>query len=113
MSGAPISAEIALAWGLVNAVVSANELVAASHAMATVASAGAPGTAAVAKRALYDNLDLSLGDAYAHATEITWRTVPGADAQEGISAFLEKRQAAWRMDGPMPSGRPEGAGEAP
>ena len=98
MSGAPISAETALSWGLVNAVVPAGELVAASLAMATAASAGAPGTAAVAKRALYDNLDLSLDDAYAHASEVTWRTVPGADAQEGISAFLDKRRPAWRRD---------------
>ena len=67
--------------------------------MATAASAGAPGTAAVAKRALYDNLDLSFDDAYAHASEVTWRTVPGADAQEGISAFLDKRRPAWRRDG--------------
>jgi enoyl-CoA hydratase/carnithine racemase/predicted small metal-binding protein len=100
MSGAPISAETALSWGMVNAVVPAGELVAASLAMATSASAGAPGTAAVAKRALYDNLDLSLDEAYAHASEVTWRTVPGADAQEGISAFLDKRRPAWRRDGP-------------
>jgi enoyl-CoA hydratase/carnithine racemase len=99
ISGAPISAETALSWGLVNAVVPASELVAASHVMATAASAGAPETVAVAKRALYDNLDLSLDDAYAHASEITWRTVPGADAQEGISAFLDKRRPAWRRDG--------------
>ena len=71
---------------------------------------GAPGTAAVAKRALYDNLDLSLDEAYAHASEVTWRTVPGADAQEGISAFLDKRRPAWRRD---EARRLAGAQEAP
>jgi enoyl-CoA hydratase/carnithine racemase len=96
LTGASISAETAHEWGLVNAVVPADTLVVASHAMATSASAGAPETTAIAKRALYDNLDLSLADAYAHATELTWRRVVGEEAQEGISAFLDKREAAWR-----------------
>ena len=98
LSGAPISAGTALSWGLVNAVVPAGELVAASHAMAAAASAGAPTTAAVAKRALHHNLDLGLADAYAHATELMWRTVPAGDAQEGIAAFLDKRRPAWRSE---------------
>lgn len=96
LTGAPISAETALAWGLVNAVVPAADLVIASHAMAAAASAGAPETAGVAKRALYDNLDLPLADAYDHASELTWRGVPGAEAQEGIAAFLDKRDPLWR-----------------
>ncbi len=96
LTGAPISAETALAWGLVNAVVPAAELVVASHAMAATVSTGAPRTVAVAKRALYDNLDLSLPAAYEHASELTWRGVPGVEAQEGIAAFLDKRGPAWR-----------------
>lgn len=95
LTGAPISAETALSWGLVSAVVPAADLVVASHAMAVSASGGAPGTSAVAKRALYDNLDLTLADAYDHASELTWRGVPGAEAQEGISAFLDKRDPVW------------------
>jgi enoyl-CoA hydratase/carnithine racemase len=102
LTGAPISAEAALSWGLVNAVVPARDLVAASNAMAASASSGAPETAAAAKRALYDNLDLTLADAYDHASELTWRSVPGAEAQEGVAAFLDKRDPAWRTerDGP-------------
>ena len=98
LTGAPISAETALSWGLVNAVVPAADLVAASHAMAVLASTGAPETAGVAKRALYDNLDLPLADAYDHASELTWRSVPGAEAQEGVSAFLDKRDPVWRVE---------------
>jgi enoyl-CoA hydratase/carnithine racemase len=98
LSGVPISAETALAWGLVNAVVPTDELAAAAHAMARAASSGGPETGALAKRALYENLDLSLPDAYAHASEVTWQSLPGAEAQEGIAAFLDKRRAAWGAD---------------
>jgi len=97
LTGAPISAETALAWGLVNAVVPAADLLVAARAMAMSASAGAPEAAAVAKRALYDNLDLPLADAYDHASELTWRSVPGVEAQEGVSAFLDKRDPDWRV----------------
>ena len=98
LTGAPISAETAMSWGLLNAVVAAPDLVVASHAMAVSASAGAPETTAAAKRALYDNLDLPLADAYDHASELTWRSVPRAEAQEGVSAFLDKRDPVWRVE---------------
>lgn len=96
LTGAPISAETALDWGLVNALVPAAELVAASHAMAAAVARGAPVAVSVAKCALYDNLDLPLADAYQHATDLTWLGVTGIEAQDGISAFLDKRDPAWR-----------------
>jgi enoyl-CoA hydratase/carnithine racemase len=96
LTGAPVSAEVALAWGLVNAVVPPRELPAAARAMALAASAGAPGTTALAKRGLHDVLDAPVDAAYAHAIDLTVRTLPESDAQEGIAAFLEKRPAAWR-----------------
>lgn len=96
LSGAPVSAETALGWGLVNAVVPPEELPAAAHALASSVSSGAPETTALAKRALDDALEGSVDEAYDRAAELTWRTVPGPDAQEGISAFLDKRRPVWR-----------------
>jgi enoyl-CoA hydratase/carnithine racemase len=68
--------------------------------MALSASAGAPATVAASKAALYENLDLGLHGAYDHATEITWRSLPGREAQEGIAAFLDKRRPAWDSESP-------------
>jgi hypothetical protein len=95
LTGAPISAATALEWGLVNAVVPARDLAAAALALARSASAGAPLATALAKRGLHEALDRPVEQAYADAVDLTVRTVPGAEAQEGIAAFLEKRRAAW------------------
>jgi enoyl-CoA hydratase/carnithine racemase/predicted small metal-binding protein len=96
LTGAPIAADTALAWGLVNAVVSERELSAAAEAMARSASAGAPGTIALAKRGLHEALDRPIDQAYSEAVALTARTVPEAEAQEGIAAFLDKRPPKWR-----------------
>ena len=96
LTGAPVSAATALEWGLVNAVVPPRELAAAARAMALAASAGAPRTTALAKRALHEVLDTPIDAAYARAVELSVQTVPDIDAQEGIAAFLEKRPPAWR-----------------
>ena len=63
--------------------------------MARTASGGGPVTADLAKRTLYENLDLPLPAAYAHAERATWESLPEAEAQEGINAFLDKRRADW------------------
>lgn len=96
LSGAPITADTALDWGLVNAVVPSAELAAAARAMALAASAGAPDTTAAAKRGLHDVLGVPLDEAYSLAVELTVSTVPGDEAQEGIAAFFEKRPPVWR-----------------
>jgi len=47
------------------------------------------------KRAFYAQIDLDLENAYAYAQEVMTRNALAADAQEGISAFLEKRPPRW------------------
>jgi enoyl-CoA hydratase/carnithine racemase len=96
LTGAPISADTALDWGLVNAVVPAGELATAARVIASSASAGAPETTAMAKRGLHASLEGPIDAAYEAAVDLTVRTVPGAEAQEGIGAFLAKRPPAWR-----------------
>ncbi len=96
LTGAPISASTALDWGLVNAVVPADELATAARAIASSASAGAPETTAMAKRGLHESLEGPIDAAYKAAVDLTVRTIPGNEAQEGIGAFLAKRPPAWR-----------------
>ena len=50
---------------------------------------------AIGKRAFGENLDLPLEEAYRHASGVMCRNAAIDDAQEGIAAFLEKREATW------------------
>ena len=53
-------------------------------------------TLALGKNALYRQMNMSLSDAYEFAGEVVFRNMLHDDAQEGIRAFLEKREPTWR-----------------
>jgi enoyl-CoA hydratase/carnithine racemase len=38
---------------------------------------------------------MTLADAYAYASEVMTRNMLARDAEEGIDAFLQKRQPVW------------------
>ena len=57
---------------------------------------GSSRTIEIGKRAFYEQLDVPIDDAYAHAKEVMARNAAERDAQEGISAFLAKREPAWQ-----------------
>ena len=50
---------------------------------------------AIGKQAFYTQIDLDQPKAYAYAKEVMSMNALAADAQEGIAAFLEKRQPCW------------------
>jgi hypothetical protein len=47
------------------------------------------------KQAYYSQIDLDQPGAYVYAQEVMSKNAVAADAQEGISAFLGKRDARW------------------
>jgi enoyl-CoA hydratase/carnithine racemase len=52
-------------------------------------------TVSLGKQAYYTQIDLDQPKAYAYAKEVMSMNSLAADAQEGISAFLEKRAPCW------------------
>jgi len=95
MTGKPISAETAADWGLVNTVVPADELESATRDLALSIASASSLTVALGKQAFYTQIDLDQPKAYAYAKEVMSMNAMAADAQEGMCAFLDKRQPAW------------------
>lgn len=89
----PITAEQALAYGLVNQVYPAAQFAVSAQAYAAELARGPVGAMALAKRAfnraMYPHLEQVL-DYEAHIQEIAGQ---GAEHKEGVQAFLEKRPA--------------------
>jgi enoyl-CoA hydratase/carnithine racemase len=105
LTGDPIDAPTALDWGLVNRVVPAERLDEEAAGLAARVAESSRATVAIGKRAVAENLDLPLEEAYRHASAVMCRNALTHDAQEGIGAFLEKREPAWthRTDEPGPA----------
>ncbi len=95
LTGRFIDAHTAAEWGLVNRVVSAGELDGAAHELAMQVAEASSLTVALGKQAFYSQIDLDQSKAYAYAKEVMSMNALAADAQEGITAFLEKRAACW------------------
>ncbi len=95
LTGTPISAEEALACGLVNRVVPPNELAEQTIALARQIASVSSETVAIGKAAFYRQVEAALPDAYALAEQVMVDNLRTDDAREGIDAFLSKRPPRW------------------
>lgn len=95
LTGDMIDAHSAADWGLINRVVPASELERETLALAGKIASASPFTIGLGKQAYYAQIGLGQSDAYAYAKEVMSMNALAHDAQEGISAFLEKRAPCW------------------
>ena len=95
LTGQPISAERALMAGLVNRVVPVDQLDQAVAELASAIAESSPTTIALGKKEFYQQLHLDESTAYQRAVEVMTQNAIAPDAQEGISAFLDKRPPQW------------------
>ena len=95
LTGETIDALTALDWGLVNRVAPVSELDAAVAELVDAIARSSSYTVAVGKRAFYDQVDRAEHDAYEHTRAVMTENALAADAQEGMSAFLQKRPPNW------------------
>lgn len=96
LTGDPIDARTAAEWGLVNLVVPAAELDAAVARLVEKIERSSPLTVGIGKEAFYRQVDLDEHGAYELTRRVMSSNVEAGDAQEGMSAFLEKRPPEWR-----------------
>lgn len=95
LTGEFIDAVTAARWGLVNRVVDPGELTVATESLARQIAGASSAVVGLGKAAFYAQIDLDEAEAYAYAKEVMSMNALAADAQEGMSAFLERREPRW------------------
>jgi enoyl-CoA hydratase/carnithine racemase len=95
LTGCVVDAHTASEWGLINYAVPTAELESATRKLACQVADASSLTVAIGKQAFYSQIDLDQPKAYAYAKEVMTMNALAQDAQEGITAFLEKRAACW------------------
>ncbi|MBO0682113.1 MAG: enoyl-CoA hydratase [Candidatus Dormibacteraeota bacterium] len=96
LTGRPIDADTAAEWGLVNRVVPADQLETAALELAHQVASASPLTLKIGKQAFYRQIDVPQDEAYRQMSRTMAENAMTCDAQEGMSAFLEKRPPTWR-----------------
>ena len=90
-----IDAQTALRFGLVNELVPADELESRTRELAQKIASKSALTVAIGKEAFYRQAELPLAVAYAYTKDVMVANLEAHDAQEGINAFIDKRQPVW------------------
>jgi enoyl-CoA hydratase/carnithine racemase len=95
LTGEPISAATARDIGLINRVVAAGTERDAAIALAQKVALKSAYTIKLGKAAFYRQAEMSLAGAYRYAAEVMTENMMARDAEEGIGAFIEKREPKW------------------
>lgn len=96
VTGRFVSAEEAERFGLVNRVVAPEQLAEETKNFALEIARFSRFTLSLGKNAFYGQVDLDEKSAYGFAKEVMALNCTAEDAQEGMQAFLEKREAKWK-----------------
>jgi enoyl-CoA hydratase/carnithine racemase len=95
LTGEPIDAATAADWGLVNRVVPEAELDGEVDRLVDAVARSSPLTVGIGKEAFYAQIELDESRAYDLTKTVMSANSLAGDAQEGIGAFLEKREPHW------------------
>ena len=91
--GGELDAATALAWGMVNQVVPADELLAAAQALGEELARGPALVISLIKRTMELGMGASLEEALEYEAQAQQEAAAHPDFAEGVAAFREKRQA--------------------
>jgi enoyl-CoA hydratase len=96
LTGAPIDAQRALEWGIVNRVVSFDELLNEAKKLAATIAAKPELAVRMAKDAVLKAQDLTLGSGLDYENRLFALLFGTEDQKEGMRAFIEKRKPQWK-----------------
>lgn len=95
LTGEMVAAANAAAIGLINRVVALGEERKATIALAKQIASKSSYVLKIGKQAFYRQAEMGLAGAYAYASEVMTENMMARDAEEGICAFIEKRDPRW------------------
>src|SRR5262249_49066602 len=95
LTGKMVDAATACDWGLINRAVGADQLEAETRKLACHIAEASGFTVGLGRQLSRADVDRDQPKAYAYTKEVMSMNALAHDAQEGISAFLEKRAACW------------------
>jgi enoyl-CoA hydratase/carnithine racemase len=95
LTGDLIAAGDAARIGLVNHVVEPGTEREAALELAKKITAKSALTLKIGKEAFYRQIEMPIADAYRYASEVMVENMMARDAEEGISAFIDKRRPNW------------------
>lgn len=95
ITGEFIDAQEAMQQGLINRVAPAEQLDATLQNLVDAIVSKSPVAVTTGKQMFYQQLDMSLPDAYDFAREVMVENMMADDVAEGIDAFIAKRPAVW------------------
>ena len=93
--GDKIDSKTAVEHGLINQRVPGKLLNEAVSAVANKIASKSPLTLKIGKEAFYKQLEMPLSEAYEYTSKVMIQNMQARDAEEGISAFIEKRLPVW------------------
>jgi len=95
MTGDPISGTQAYEWGLVERAVPREQLLDTAREIAATIAQRSPHAIGAIKQLAAETRDLPLEDGLRREAEAFMRCLASADGQEGVAAFIEKREPQW------------------
>lgn len=95
LTGEVVAAEQAAQIGLINRAVAAGAERMEAIALGKKIAAKSSYTLKIGKQAFYRQAEMSLAAAYDYASEVMTENMMARDANEGICAFIEKRDPTW------------------
>jgi enoyl-CoA hydratase/carnithine racemase len=95
LTGEMIDAEHAYRIGLINRIAAPDALDAETTKLAVLIASKPRATVKIGKEAFTRQLEMPLGEAYDYASRVMTENMLHAEANEGICAFVEKRDPKW------------------
>jgi enoyl-CoA hydratase/carnithine racemase len=95
LTGQMITAQDALRIGLVNRVVAPGTERDEALTLAKTIAAKSASTVTIGKETFYRQIEMPLAEAYSYTSDVMVENMLAHDAEEGISAFIDKREPKW------------------